>query len=92
MLQSGTNIDEALLVAIGSLNNEIFVLDKWKNKVDVVAGSIEFIKDEYGEEYHRKVDEFGDFFFFALSELRKSAEEFLSFGKLFNSPTSNNKR
>ena len=73
------NIDGAILTATNGLSEEIAVLEHWHNNVDNVASNI----DNYTEEYLRKYKSIRDLFILTLSDLRQSAEEFLSFGKLF---------
>ena len=79
MIESGTAIDVAILDAIIGLTAEIDVMDKWHNSVDVVASNIE----NYPEEYLRQVKPIRDLFIKELGNLRQSAEDFLSLGKLF---------
>jgi len=79
MIQSGRAVDAAILFAINGFKEEIEVLDKWGNSVDLVASNIE----EYPEEYLRMIKPIRDLFISGLSDLRQSAEEFLSRGKLF---------
>ena len=73
------NIDDAILIATNCLSDEINVLDKWHISVDVVASNI----DDFPVEYLRKFKPIKDIFIMELSELRQSAEEFLSRGKMF---------
>ena len=73
------NIDDAILIATNYLSEEIDVLLKWHMNVDVVASNI----DDYPVEYLRMFKPIKNYFIRELINLRQSADEFLSHGKLF---------
>ena len=79
MIKSGTAIDDAIGTAINGLSEEIDILDNWCNSVDNLADNI----DTYPEEYLKKMKLIRDTFIMGLGDLRQSAQEFLSRGKLF---------
>jgi len=72
MMKSGDHFDRTLNDAMGILNDEIDLIDRWTNNAKKVKRNI----NKYPTEYLKKYDSVRDNFITGLDDLKKSAEEF----------------